>query len=26
LGNRIEPLDIPHKTALDFFDEWFAQR
>jgi para-nitrobenzyl esterase len=26
LGNRIEPLDIPHKAALDFFDEWFARR
>ena len=26
LGNRIEPLDIPHKAALDFFDEWFAPR
>ena len=26
LGNRIEPMDIPHKAALDFFDGWFAQR
>jgi para-nitrobenzyl esterase len=26
LGNRLEPLDIPHKAALDFFDGWFAQR
>jgi para-nitrobenzyl esterase len=26
LGNRIEPLNIPHKAALDFFDEWFARR
>jgi para-nitrobenzyl esterase len=26
LGNRIEPLEIPHESALDFFDGWFAQR